>query len=226
MFGTILLHTRAFPNFHLLINQFDLSDLHKPPNLESYSWINHFKFSWHFVLLSSFIVKHLNNKEKVASYFLTISRIAEVFYKSDAELTWVSGCECALYLWFKLRILTLWILLNEMQPVPFPCAFIHSVFALLLIVCVNGKFLAVQSKSSEMCQHVTGSGRCPAIQADINGFLFLLSPSLPQPQPTSFHPRFHLLFFPFFLSISSSVSPSWVPRPFLWPCLTFPSSTH
>lgn len=113
-----------------------------------------------------------------------------------------------------------------MQPVPFPCAFIHSAFDLLVIVCVNGEFLAVQSKSSEMCQHVTGSGRCPAIQADINGFLFLLSPSLPQPQPTSFHPRFHLLFFPFFLSISSSVSPSWVPRPFLWPCLTFPSSTH
>ncbi len=107
-----------------------------------------------------------------------------------------------------------------------PCAFIHSAFALLLIVCVNGEFLTVQSKSSEMCQHVTGSGRCPAIQADINGFLFLLSPSLPQPQPSSFHPRFHLLFFPFFLSISSSVSPSWVPRPFLWPCLTFPSSTH
>ncbi len=48
----------------------------------------------------------------------------------------------------------------------------------------------------------------------------------PQPQPSSFHPRFHLLFFPFFLSISSSVSPSWVTRPFAWPCLTFPSSTH
>lgn len=36
-------------------------------------------------------------------------------------------------------------------------------------------------KSSEMCQHVTGSGRCPAIQANINGFLFLLSPSPPTP---------------------------------------------
>lgn len=42
---------------------------------------------------------------------------------------------------------------------------------------------------------------------------FCFHPVPPQPQPTSFHLRFHLLFFPFFLSISSSVSPSWVPRP-------------
>lgn len=106
----------------------------------------------------------------------------------------------------------------------FPCAFIQSAIGLLFIVC--GEFLEVQSKSIEMCQHVTGSGRCPAILADINGFLFLLSPSHPNP---SLHLSIHASIFcssPFFLSISSYVSPSWVPRPFVWPCLTFPSFNH
>lgn len=45
VFGVIMLHPGAFP-FHLLINQFDLSDLHQPPNLESYGWVNYFKLSW------------------------------------------------------------------------------------------------------------------------------------------------------------------------------------
>lgn len=111
-----------------------------------------------------------------------------------------------------------------MLPVPFPCAFIYSAMGLLFIVCVNGEFLAVQSKSSEMCQHVTGSGRCPAIQVDINGFLFLLSPSTPSP---SLHLSIHASIFcssPFFsLSLPLSRHPgSHAPlrglvRPFLPP---------
>lgn len=85
----------------------------------------------------------------------------------------------------------------------------------------------------EVRRHMTGSGRCPAIQTDINGFLFLLSLATPPltkttaPQPTSFHPRFHLLFFPFF-------SPYLFPlsrhpgshAPLAWPRLTFPSSVY
>lgn len=68
-----------------------------------------------------------------------------------------------------------------MQPELSPCAFIH--LAIYFSLCMwNGEFLAVQSKSSEMCQHVTGSGRCPAIQADINGFLFF---AFTQSPPTS-----------------------------------------
>lgn len=81
-------------------------------------------------------------------------------------------------------------------------------------------------KSREMCQHMTGSGRCPAIQTDINGFLFLLSLGPPTPAnifPSTL-PSFVLPLF--FLAISSPVSPSWVPRPFAWPCLTFPSSVY
>lgn len=113
-----------------------------------------------------------------------------------------------------------------MQPVPLPCEFIHSAIGLLLIVCVNGEFLALQSKSSEMCQHVTGSGRCPAIQADINGFLFLLSPSSLNP---SLHLSIHASIFCSFPFFSLSLPPSYHPgshAPFVWPCLTFPSSTH
>lgn len=85
----------------------------------------------------------------------------------------------------------------------------------------------------EVRRHMTGSGRCPAIQTDINGFLFLLSLATPPltkttaPQPTSFHPCFHLLFFPFF-------SPYLFPlsrhpgshAPLAWPRLTFPSSVY
>lgn len=108
-----------------------------------------------------------------------------------------------------------------------PCAFIHSAFGLPFIVCVNGEFLPIQSKTSEMCQHVTGSGRCLSVQAYINHFLFLLSPSAPQPQPTSFHPRFHLLLLLIFsLSLPLSLHPrSHAPfYSLVWPLL--PPLTH
>lgn len=34
VFGTIVLHMGTFQHFHVLINQSNLSDLHKPLNLE------------------------------------------------------------------------------------------------------------------------------------------------------------------------------------------------
>lgn len=93
-----------------------------------------------------------------------------------------------------------------MQPWPYPCAFNQSAIGLPFIVCVNGEFLAVQSKNGEMCQHKTGSG--PTIQADIHGFLFLLSPSSLNP---SLHLSIHASIFcssPFFsLSLPLSSHP-------------------
>lgn len=97
---------------------------------------------------------------------------------------------------------------------------------LLLTVCNRKKkaaaLLAVRGR---MRRHMTGSGRCPAIQTDINGFLFLLSLATPPPPPHQNHcapanifpsalPSFVL---PLFFSLSlPPVSPSRVPRP---PCL-------
>lgn len=115
---------------------------------------------------------------------------------------------------------------RQTQSVPFPCACIQSAIGLPFTACVNGEFLAVQSQNSEMCQHVTGSG--PAIQADINGFLFFCFHPV-SPRNPSLHLSIHASIFcssPFSLSISSSVSLSWVPRPFVWPSLTSPSSAH
>ena len=95
-----------------------------------------------------------------------------------------------------------------MQPLPFPCAIIHSAIGLHLIVCVNGEFLVVQSQSGEMCQHVTGSGRCPAIQADINGFLFFAftqSPPTPAYIFPSTLPSFVLPLFSFYLFLRLAI---------------------
>lgn len=81
-------------------------------------------------------------------------------------------------------------------------------------------------KSREMCQHMTGSGRCPPHpnwHKRLPVFAFTRSPNPSQ------HLSIHASIFcssPFFLAISSPVSPSWVPRPFAWPCLTFPSSVY
>lgn len=70
----------------------------------------------------------------------------------------------------------------------------------------------------EVRRHMTGSGRCPAIQTDINGFLFLLSLATP-PSPKPLRPSQHLSIrasifcsSPFFLPISS-------------PCLAIPGPT-
>lgn len=83
---------------------------------------------------------------------------------------------------------------------PFPWALFQSA-----IMFISSGFEVKNSKS-----HVTGS--VPTFQADINGFLFLLSRSPPNP---GLHLSIHTSIFcssPFY-PISSSVSPSWVPRP-------------
>lgn len=226
VFGVIVLHTGAFQHFYLLINQFGLTDLHKPPNLESYGWWHYFKLSWYFVLMNSFIVKHLSSKI-LCIILLPLHQQNRRSTLQVLMLIWFAfGCERALHPREKTDK-TSWISFKQMQPVPLPCEFIHSAIGLLLIVCVNGEFLVVQSKSSEMCQHVTGSGRCPAIQTDINGFLFLLSPSSPNP---SLHLSIHASIFcssPFF---SQSLPPSHHPGSHaplcgpVWPFL--PPLTH
>lgn len=89
---------------------------------------------------------------------------------------------------------------KHIQSVPFPWALLQSA-----IMFISSGFEVKNSKS-----HVTGS--VPAFQADINGFLFLLSRSPPNP---GLHLSIHTSIFcssPFY-PISSSVSPSWVPRP-------------
>lgn len=117
-------------------------------------------------------------------------------------------------------------LLQTNAATAFPlCAVSHLVTALLFIVCVNGE---LQSKSREMCQHVTRSGRCPSPLSKLTQMAscFLAFTRSPlQPQPPSFHPRFHLLFFLFFplLSLPLSHHPG-SHAPFVWPCLTSSSS--
>lgn len=111
-----------------------------------------------------------------------------------------------------------------MHPMLPPCVFIHSAIGLPFIVCINREFLPVQSKTSEMCQHVTGSRRCPSVHKSLPVFAFT---QCPQPQPTSFHPRFHLLLLPTFsLSLPLSHHPgSHAPLcGLVWPFL--PPFTH
>lgn len=114
--------------------------------------------------------------------------------------------------------MTLWISFKQMQSSPLLlvyyslCAYMRSFWLL---------------KSREMCQHMTGSGRCPAIQTDINGFLFLLSLGPPTPAnifPSTL-PSFVLPLF-FLLSLPLSRHPgSHAPlRGLVWPFL--PPFTH
>lgn len=119
-------HTGAFQHLHLYMNQFDLPDLHKPPNVERNGWLSYFKQIWYFVLLSSFIVRHLNSKLYcVPSYFLTVSRIAEVLCKSWCSVAlrfrlWVC---CALHPQRKKTLTfdkTPWLSFKQMQASAFP----------------------------------------------------------------------------------------------------------
>lgn len=111
----------------------------------------------------------------------------------------------------------------------FPCAFILSAIGSPFIVWLMGTILAVQSESSEMCQHVTGSGRCPANPSWHKLLpVFAFTPS-PPPTPSyvfpSTLPFFVLLLF-FFLSHPLSRRPgSHAPScGLVWPFL--PPLTH
>lgn len=175
VFGLIVLHTGPLQLFHMPMNQLNLSDLLIPPNLESYGWVKCFQFSWCFVLVSSFIVRHLNSK-KLCGILLPHHQQKSRSVLQVLMLNWFSLVSVHSTHSDKIEQFdkTTWISFKLMQPVP---STVHSSTQSLvyLIVCVNGQFLAVQSKSSETCQHVMRSGCCRAIRADTNCFLFLLS---------------------------------------------------
>lgn len=108
--------------------------------------------------------------------------------------------------------------LNAPPPTP-PCS--HPLCSWFTVHRVQKKKKHCSWLCKEVCRHMTESGRCPAIQTDINGFLFLLSLTTSNP-PSPLHlphPRQHL-------SIHASIfCSSLLFLPISSPCLANPGPT-